>query len=1566
MRGVKVVQYPTTLLAMVDSAVGGKTAVDTPAGKNLVGAFHQPVYIFIDAGVLTTLPEREVANGMAEVIKTAAIWDADDFAKLESQASEIQAAARGGDEASIQGQGRVVADRSKAQTLLLDVIRGSVGVKAHIVTIDEKETGLRNLVNFGHSIGHAIEAILTPIILHGECVAVGMMLECELSRYHSGLAQGAIGRLAAVLKAYNLPVSVLDPRLKRANDALPPADRITPGRLLDIMRVDKKNSGDTKKIVLLNRIGLTHEDKATAVPDPEIMRILADSVKVFPVPPTSGKSVSLRTPGSKSISNRALILAALSKQPVILQNLLHSDDTRVMIAALAGLGAASFAYDDTTGDLIVRGNGGAMHAPLKDSQLYLQNAGTAARFLTSVCALVREAHPLEGGDKDQGTVSITGNARMQERPIGALVDALRANGIEIDYLNRQGSLPLRISSQGRGLRGGRIELSANVSSQYVSSLLLAAPYASEEEVVLELVGGQVISQLYIDLTIAMMADFGVKVERLTDASGKRRDAYRIPRTPYTPPSSGEYVVESDASSATYPLAFAALTGQSVTVLGIGSKSLQGDARLATDVLRPMGCIVNQSEYSTTVTGPPVGQLRQLGQVDMEPMTDAFLTAAAVLSIAPVLSVDGKKSTRIYGIANQRVKETNRICAMRRELAKFGIETSEDEDAITIQGVAPKEAHAPRVPVHCYDDHRVAMALSVLATALPLAPEGTVFDEKRAVEKTWPQWWDALTLDLSVQIEGAPLTSAELAKGLPPSEQLNNEFAPAAQLTPASYPLPSAAFFIGMRGSGKSHLGAFVAALLGRKFIDADLEFAAHFCQLDPQVTNTVDEGMRAHRAAVASLGEYVTSKGWPAFRHAETALLRNLVKRAEAEAQQGEPPAIVALGGGIVETPEARDVLIKYAATQGPVVHVRRDTEELLAFLKATDRPGYGEPLPTVLSRRLPWYDACSSAEVWNSTAIAQEAEAEDEVSAKPQGVTSIVAQPTHEEDVARLVRTVEAGLLAGQAARATLLPSEQGTPFTHMLSLTFPDVSAALPVLETISAGAQALELRVDLLRPPHTSETGTWIAPLDYVRSQLALLRAHASLPIVYTVRTQPQGGKFPALDTQEAIEQYAALVRLGLRTGCEVLDLEAHMDSTAWVTLAPLVQAARQAGTIVLGSWHDWTGGLDWSAPSTLALVEKISSWAQVVKLVGFAQKLGDNLALEGLREKVEAKGVSLLAINMGVAGQMSRVLNHVLTPLTHPALPAKAAPGQLSLEQVNAARATLGLISPRRLYLLGSPIAHSLSPTIHNTGFHALGLPYVYGKHEAGEVDEGVRALLHAPDFGGASVTIPLKVAIIPELNELTPAARAIGAVNTVIPVQTGAETKLVGDNTDYLAIERLCARSLDKVGGASEPFAALVVGAGGSARAALYACHALGARVIWLYNRTVVNAQRLAAEVPAEWQVKVVDSLDKIPTPPRVIVSNVPAEGTSLSEGEGKILFPASLLSHPQGGVAVDMSYKPTHTPLMELASRQAQWVGVPGLVILMEQGCAQFERWTGVRAQPRRAIEQECWTQYLA
>ncbi|KAK4687224.1 pentafunctional AROM polypeptide, partial [Tremellales sp. Uapishka_1] len=1462
MRGVKVVQIPTTLLAMVDSSVGGKTAVDTPHGKNLVGAFWQPTYIFVDLAFLTTLNSREFSNGMAE---TAAIWKADDFSSLESHASEIASAVS--TRSTTSSAGRFASDRSQSQALLLQVVSGSIFVKAHIVTIDERETGLRNLVNFGHTIGHAIEAVLTPAMLHGECVSVGIILEAEVARQLGVLSQVAVGRLTRCLQAYGLPVSLSDSRIT----SLPASSQLSVDKLLDIMKIDKKNSGPAKKIVLLSRIGKTYEEKASVVEDSVIRKVLCEAATVISGTPRHSP-ITMATPGSKSISNRALVLAALGKGTCRVRNLLHSDDTAVMMNALNELKGAVFSWEDGGETVVVDGGEGRLTPPAAGKHLYLGNAGTAARFLTTVCTIVQ-------GSSSATSTIITGNARMKQRPIGPLVDALEANGAKLEYLEGKGCLPLNIETD--GLKGGHIQLAASVSSQYVSSILLCAPYAASE-VKLELIGGIVISQLYIDMTIAMMAQFGIQVERQKDASGKLLDVYIIPKGTYVNPE--EYNIESDASSATYPLAIAAITGTTCTISNIGSSSLQGDARFAKEVLEPMGCTVIQTETSTQVTGPPVGTLRALGNVDMEPMTDAFLTASVLAAVATRPCLEGREvaglrseGSRIYGIANQRVKECNRIKAMRDELAKFGVETDEFDDGIIIYG-RPQAELKRGASIHCYDDHRVAMAFSVLACVI----NKTVLEEKRCVEKTWPNFWDDLQNKIGINVDGVELESSNHGESSK-SKAVEPEHAIA---------------LIGMRGAGKTYIGRIAAEVLGGDYTDADEMFV--------------------HETGV-TVSEYVAQNGWPAFREVETAILDRFLKQ-----QQGNH--VISLGGGIVETAEARKLLQKHIANGGVVVHVDRELEDIERYLDSIGstaaRPNYGESFADVYKRREPWFIQCSNYEFRNTL--------------EPLGGQS---QQEHEaamrSEVERFFK-----FATGKSERLTLSTANP----TSFLALTFPDLTDFLAKIPQLTEGVDALELRVDLLSATGQAPTSPQSPPLSYVAKQLSMLRLVTSLPIVFSVRSTDQGGYAPS----DKPSEYLALVQLGLRSACEFVDLE-----MAWSgdILNKVVEG--KGHSQIVASWHDWSGGMKWDGQAVEARYLQCRKYGDIVKIVGTAVSLTDNSSLSLFVSTHTDK--PLLAINMGSLGQLSRITNLILTPVTHELLPSRSAPGQLTIKEINQARTLIGLptASPKSFFLFGSPIAHSVSPTLHNTGFRTLGLAHQYGLSEYEEITQDVLDQIHDKAFGGGSVTIPLKLKIIPHLKSVSKDVDIIGAVNTIVPTPDG----LHGENTDWQAIYQA---AKDAVG--VNPESVLVIGAGGTCRAALYAVAKLGAKTVYLFNRTKANAEKVKADLPAEFNITVVDSMSSLSSKPSIIVSTVPGQSLTMdSSAEGIYLDPS--IMGGTIGVAIDLAYKPHQTALLGLAEKSG-WKTVSGVEILILQGLKQFELWTGKKA-PEAAIRKAVLERYF-
>lgn len=1319
---------------------------------------------------------------------------------------------------------------------IIDVVHrfvlGSARIKAGVVSLDEREGGLRNLLNFGHTIGHAYEAILAPQILHGECVAIGMVLEAELARYLGHLSDGAVARLSKCLSSFKLPISPNDPVVRRrSKNIATPVDK-----LLQIMNVDKKNDGSKKKIVMLSKIGQCLEKKATTVADEDIRVVISEEIAVGSFK-NAPKETTITPPGSKSISNRALVLAALGSGTCKITNLLHSDDTEVMLNAVQKLGSATVSWEDGGETLVITGNGGKMVAP--SDELYLGNAGTASRFLTTVATLVKPS-------KENGHVVLTGNARMKQRPIGPLVEALRDNGSEISFEEAQGSLPVRVTA-GQNLKGGQINLAATISSQYVSSILMCAPYA-DEPVTLSLVGGKPISQLYIDMTISMMATFGVKVEKSTT----QEHTYHIPKGAYTNPS--EYVIESDASSATYPLAFAAISGTTCTVPNIGSASLQGDARFAVEVLRPMGCEVTQTSHSTTVHGPPVGQLKAIPNVDMEPMTDAFLTASVLAAVA-------KGTTRIYGIANQRVKECNRIDAMMTELAKFGIVSREHDDGLEIDGLPIDQLQVPNsTGIKTYDDHRVAMSLSLISSVIE--PQ-VLIQERRCVEKTWPGWWDILSREFKVGLQGHSPSETAVAKQLrTPNED-------------------KTIVVIGMRGAGKTFMGKWMAASLGLQFVDMDEYLEAKLKLTIPEV---------------------IAKSGWEGFRSEELTCLQEFL---------GANPRgyVVACGGGVVETPAARDLLKDWIAKERIVIHIHRNINEIVEYLEIDKtRPAYTSDIYGVWKRREQFYAECSNYFYYYYCF-------------------------NNPQEAIKCKQSLNLFLQTITGVRTFSAPKGRSA----FVCLPFADLKE-FKEIDQCFTGSNAVELRVDLLKEKDQTSD---LPSLEYVADQVAFLRKTTHLPIVFTVRTKSQGGAFP----DGAEEEAAKLISLGFKLGVEVVDVELTWSDSF------IKKILNQKGyATIIASHHNVAGDVKWGNASWEDLYQKALSIGDIIKFVGMAHSLEDNFALETFRSTHTRK--PLIAINMGYSGQLSRVLNKVLTPVCHESFPIKAAPGQLTVKEINTTLTAIGGSSKKEFFVTGNPCAHSRSPALHNSSFRALGLPHNYTTLETPNVEEVFEHIKKlGSSFGGASVTIPHKLAVIPHLTSLTEKAKLIGAVNTIIPTADGS---VVGDNTDWIGIVNAFASvGVTPVTG-KKALSALVVGAGGTSRAAIAALNSLGFATIYLLNRTTENAQEVASAFPAEYGVKVIDSsagISGITEAPLVTVSCVPADKplpeTIVSTLEQ--LFALPIASAPFDRTLLDVAYKPFVTPLMEFAAKHNHKT-VGGRDMLVFQGVEQFEIWNEAAA----------------
>lgn len=412
-------------------------------------------------------------------------------------------------------------------------------------------------------------------------------------------------------------------------------------------------------------------------------------------PVSHSLNATVRVPGSKSLTNRALLIAALANGTTTLTNALFSDDSRYFANGLKTLGF-DLSLDPDHTEMTVTGRGG--HIPAEQAELFIGNAGTAARFLTAFLTL------------GHGEYQIDGEPRMRERPIGDLIEALRQLGANLE--TKDNCPPVKISAS--QLRGGRTTIAGDISSQFLSALLMVAPYA-RSPVEIELVT-VLNSRPYVDMTLAIMSDFGVDVHRNGNQS------FKIPLATYEPHS--RYPIESDASAASYFFAAPAICGGTVRVENISRRSVQGDLKFL-EVLSKMGCTIAEMGGCIRVTGP--AELRGI-DVDMRDIPDTAQTLAAIAPFAAT-------PTRIRGIASARVKETDRVHASCVELARLGVQVDEFEDGMRIYPC--KEFRS--ATVQTYNDHRMAMAFSLIGLRVP----GISIENPGCVSKTFPDFFEVL-------------------------------------------------------------------------------------------------------------------------------------------------------------------------------------------------------------------------------------------------------------------------------------------------------------------------------------------------------------------------------------------------------------------------------------------------------------------------------------------------------------------------------------------------------------------------------------------------------------------------------------------------------------------------------------------------------------------------------------------------------------------------------------------------------------------------------------------------------
>ncbi|KAJ5135739.1 Shikimate kinase [Penicillium bovifimosum] len=787
--------------------------------------------------------------------------------------------------------------------------------------------------------------------------------------------------------------------------------------------------------------------------------------------------------------------------------------------------------------------------------------------------------------------------------------------------------------------------------------------------------------------------------------------------------------------------------------------------------------------------------------------------------------------------------------------------------------------------------------------------------------------------------------------------------------------------IGIRGTGKSSLAVILAATSGRRLIDADHYF---------------------HQRVGCTRAVFKKENDGHVYRQQEAQVFEAML----AENQEG---CVIACGAGSMER-NGQQFLREFAKTH-PVIHIIRDPESIQSYLKAWDT----QKVQHFLDLSGPIYRGCSNLEFFNLSEARSELVCKDTDSSVPShraDLRSPVAVPfltlkRVQRDFLRFIAFVtgdDAELNSQHASfPLSLLPVESRS-YTSAVSVPFSRICEKGMDIEQLEFTADAFELAVDVTDSSEQSGLSSRLA--DSISEAVATVRRNIIVPLIYHVEsyTTYTGSSTPSQTPVRCTDEtYLDLVRHGLRLSTGFLTVDLTRDDK---TIAQIISASGR--TRIIGHFEAFRplpGG--WDGDGYVEIYERAKRLGcDLVRLCQPAETPEDNLAVQRFRHRIQSMPTaspSLIAFNTGHLGRMSRCFNPILSPVTHPSLvsqPSNQLRSYITAREAQQALYSSFTLDPMEFFVFGANTTYSMSPAMHNTAFKVCGLPHKYSIHQSPTL-RGLNELVENQYFGGSSVSLPYKTECIPLLHSMSAHARAIGAVNTLIPIRNrddldnarlqessifleksraGPILGLHGDNTDWIGICNCIRRGLSPANAVRASSTGLVIGSGGMARAAIYSMIHLGVQNIFVYNRTFANAEKLAhhynrqdlhskeARGSGRPTVRILtSSSDPWPTDfkqPTIIVSGIPAHSIG-TEPAPNFCVPTQWLESPTGGVVVDLAYKPLNTPLMKQtrALSHRGWVALDGLDVLPEQGFAQFELFTGRRA-PRRVMRSIVLKEY--
>ncbi|POR31400.1 Quinate repressor protein [Tolypocladium paradoxum] len=779
--------------------------------------------------------------------------------------------------------------------------------------------------------------------------------------------------------------------------------------------------------------------------------------------------------------------------------------------------------------------------------------------------------------------------------------------------------------------------------------------------------------------------------------------------------------------------------------------------------------------------------------------------------------------------------------------------------------------------------------------------------------------------------------------------------------------------IGIRGTGLSTLAVMASSALGFRLLDADQHF---------------------YQAKGLSRASYRSAHGNAEYRREELKLMQSMLF-------DNPTRTVIACGPGAVEG--TGQVWLSEYAKNHPVIYVMRDTEGIRQHLRVWSV----ETISRLACLSGPTYRSLSNFEFYNLSDN-DVREHDDAVDPGQQSPKSLALKQM-EHDFLQLIYSItrQAGRHAEHEARHSLssLPPES-RPFTYALPLPIAALDAVSSSLRGVDTTADAVELVVSLAQVrAKASRFDT--ATANYISRRFYAAKRVVRLPVIFHVQLDCSPLPDASVEDSDMV-YYLDLVHHGLRLAPEYLCVDISCDDESIRNLV----AAKGATKIIGHDFSDCPTSTDWDTPARRDKIRRAENLGcDIVRLCQEATSAADNFAVQHFIHQIRTSGehkIPLIAYNTGRLGRMSCYLNSILTPVTHPAVrstaPEHTSPHLLTVKEAQCALYSSLMLDQMYFGIYGANVAQSLSPAMHNAAFRYCGMPHEYRIFQRRTLND-LKQLASDPSFGGASITAPFKGKVVPLVDFMSPDARAIGAVNTLLPLRSanldslldknrvGRVAALFGDNTDWIGIHTCVRRNLSPINAIKRRTTGLVLGAGGMARAATYALIRLGVRTIFIHNRTLHRAEELVTQFQgypfptgsdgprlSRNQDGTLDRATNRPTIriipskddgwpedadyPTIIVSCVATSDTNHESSADTSLHP-NWLASPTGGVVVELSYTPLETPLLKQIREMSDhgWIAVDGLEVLPEQGMVQFELFTSRKA-PRELMRKEVLQAY--